>query len=148
MSFFQTHRDRLSDWLPKVKSFPPSFQKFEWNWQDGSHTLWDKVIQFRASGIRIKNPSAAPSLVASTASQIPVVAWQRRYMTIRECARLQSLGSLKFLPVSKSRAIRALGNAVNADVIHDVAKSLARVEQNELACHPVAISATASALSS
>ena len=146
--FFQMHRARLRDWLPKVKEFPPSFQKFEWNWKDGEHTVWDKVIQFRASGIRVKNPSAAPSLIASTASQIPVVAWQRRYMTIRECARLQSLGSLKSLPASKGRAIKALGNAVNADVIHEVAKRLVRVELKKFTCRPIDTSATAIALNS
>ncbi|WP_082074795.1 DNA (cytosine-5-)-methyltransferase [Martelella endophytica] len=122
--FYSEHRQKLQQWLPKVRAFPPSFQKFEWNWQEGRRTLWDKVIQFRASGIRVKNPATAPSLVALTTSQVPVIPWQKRYMSVRECARLQSLGDLKHFPTSKTRAFKALGNAVNADVIELVAKCL------------------------
>ena len=129
--FFSLHCKRLKDWIPKVQVFSPSFQKFEWNWQAGNRNLWDKVIQFRSSGIRVKNPATAPSLVALTTSQVPVIAWERRYMTIRECARLQSLDKLIFLPQAKTRAFKALGNAVNSDVVYVVAKSLLARNQDE-----------------
>lgn len=122
--FYARHKASLEDWLPKVREFPTSFQKLEWNWQAGSRTMWDKVLQFRASGIRVKNPATAPSLVALTSSQVPVVAWRKRYLSPRECARLQSLDTLKDLPASKVHAYRALGNAVNAEVIYRVAENL------------------------
>lgn len=126
--FFAENEHRLIDWLPKIQSFPTSFQKLEWNWKNGKRTIWDKVVQFRASGIRVKNPSASPSLVALTTSQIPVIAWERRYMTVTECARLQSLDTLPHLPMTKTAAFKALGNAVNADVIELVAGNLLRIE--------------------
>lgn len=129
--FYATHERNLRGWLPKVREFPTSFQKFEWNWQAGPRSVWDKVIQFRASGIRIKNPASAPSLVAQTSSQVPVVGWEQRYLSPRECARLQSLDGLGCLPDSKSRAYKALGNAVNADVIYHVARNLLQASSGE-----------------
>ena len=133
--FYAAHEVRLRDWLPKIRSFPASFQKFEWNWQAGTRSVWDKLIQFRASGIRVKNPATAPSLVALTTSQVPIVASERRYMTIRECARLQSLGDLPFLPTIKTRAFRALGNAVNADVAYLVSRELLENTSSHYDCN-------------
>jgi DNA (cytosine-5)-methyltransferase 1 len=122
--FYKRNRKIIDAWLPIIRSFAPSFQKLEWNWKGGPRDLWQTVIQFRASGIRAKRSNSAPSLVALTTSQVPVIAWERRYMTMRECARLQSMGSLKYLPKAQGAAYRALGNAVNVDVIYAVGRNL------------------------
>ncbi|NDV02896.1 DNA cytosine methyltransferase [Pseudoroseicyclus tamaricis] len=111
-------------WLPSIRGFAPSFQKLEWNWKDGPRDIRKGIIQFRASGIRVKRPTVAPSLVALTTSQVPVVGWEERYMTVRECARLQSMGDFQYMPHTRQAAYKALGNAVNVGVIQAVAARL------------------------
>lgn len=113
---YREHRSWIDKWLPKIQKFPPSLQKLEWNCQGEERDIWKYVLQFRASGVRVKRPTTSPSLVAMTTTQIPIIGWERRYMTFRECARIQSMGELKHLP-SGNLAMTALGNAVNVKVV-------------------------------
>lgn len=129
--FYAENRDWIAPWRPKILKFPSSLQKLEWNIQGGYQDLWDYVIQFRASGVRVKRRNTAPSLIAMTDTQVPIIAWEKRYMTPKECARLQSMQSLKQLPTSSARAFEALGNAVNADVVERVVAAL--LKSNPLA---------------
>ena len=122
--FYEANAFWIDPWLPKILKFPSSLQKLEWNVSGGEKDIWKYVIQFRASGVRIKRRTTAPSLIAMTDTQVPIIGWQKRYMTPRECAKLQSLDSLKSLPESAPQAFAALGNAVNSNVVELVARSL------------------------
>lgn len=123
-TFYRDNQEWIDPWLPRILKFPSSLQKLEWNTKGGRRDIWSHVIQFRASGVRVKRRSTAPSLIAMTDTQVPIIGWQKRYMTPHECARLQSLDGLKKLPDSSSKAFHALGNAVNSDVAEFVARAL------------------------
>ena len=126
--FYERHRRWLSNWIEKIRAFPSSFQKLEWNCQEKDprnevRQIREYVIQIRASGVRVKRKITAPSLVAMTATQVPIIGWEGRYMTPMECKRLQSMDTLE-LPESDTRAYAALGNAINVRVAELVAEAL------------------------
>ncbi len=123
-AFFEKHRRRLKGWLPKLAPFAPSLQKLEWNCKGETRQLDEHVLQFRASGVRVKRSNWAPALVAMTTTQVPVITWERRYMTVRECSRLQGLGDLELAPLNSTSAYRAIGNAVSADLVEMIGRRL------------------------
>lgn len=121
--FYDNNKSWIDPWLPKIQRFPSSLQKFEWNVKGGARSIWEYVIQFRASGVRVKRRTTAPSLIAMTDTQVPIIGWQKRYMTPSECARLQSLDEL-VLPESTQLNAFHDGNAVNSNVVERVARAL------------------------
>ncbi len=122
-SLYNKNQDWIEEWISSIQRFPASYQKLEWNCKGEERNIWNYIIQFRASGVRVKRPTTSPSLVAMTTTQVPIIAWEERYMTVKECARLQSLDELKLLP-NHNMTIKALGNAVNVTVVALVLESL------------------------
>lgn len=140
--FYNRHKEWLDGWLKDVDTFDNSHLKFEWNCgKDASPIIEDKIVQFRASGIRVKLPTFSPALNL-VGTQIPIFPWIKlpkkcvagnlnqkgRYMTLHEAASVQGMQKISFgndnfkLPLS--RCYEALGNAVNVEVVKNVAIKL------------------------
>lgn len=100
-------------------------QKFEWN--AGEHySMKDCIIQLRQSGVRVKRPNYFPSLVAmnNTAIVWDKLANHYRYLTPRECAKLQSFDTNYLFSSIDSVTYRQLGNSVNVKILSILAKEL------------------------
>lgn len=123
---YQRHQKWIDIWKAKLFQFPHSLQKLEWNCKGATLDIWDKIVRFRASGVRVKLPNTAPSL-NTIDTQIPIIAWERRYMTMSECARLHGMWDIQ-IPELVTPAIRALGNAVNVEIVKRIAQALLRPE--------------------
>ena len=93
-------------------------------WQAGpkkeNDSIFNHFIQLRQSGIRVKKSKYFPTLVAIV--QTPIYAKERRHITPRECARLQSFPDSFILHENDKVAYKQFGNAVNVDVVHFVMK--------------------------
>ena len=149
--FWAENADWLRSWIEYIKDWDNSHQKLEWNCRDNDDgDIKTKIIQFRASGIRVKMPTFSPALNL-VGTQVPILPWIElptecipvysneeleqygltsedvrfgRYLSIREAAALQGMKSLKFDGLSKTRIYEALGNAINVDIVKIIAKKM------------------------
>jgi DNA-cytosine methyltransferase len=85
------------------------------------NTLNDKYCQFRMSGVRIRKGDVFPTLVKS--GPMPVIIKDRRYLTNREAARLQSFPDKYDFVGTDHNIMQRLGNAVNVQVIEIMLRS-------------------------
>lgn len=115
----------IDAWLNKydnLKDFTPTHRKFEWQAGKSIKSIWEGIVQFRPSGVRVKKPTCFPALVAIV--QIPIIGERKRRLTVREAARLQSFPD-SFIPDDNDQqAYKQFGNAVNVEVIKLAAKKL------------------------
>ena len=113
-----------------LRGLPASRRKFEWQAQDAA-SIWDCVIQFRPSGIRVKKSTYLPALVAIT--QTSVIGSRRRRITPKEAARLQGFSdAFSFGDQADRYTYKQLGNAVCAGVVKEVFLSHIERDKKEL----------------
>lgn len=120
---YKENKKFIDQWLKKykIRSMIPTYRKFEWQVANKIHDVYDGIIQFRPSGIRVKQPTEAPTLVAMV--HVPVIGKYKRRITISEARKLQSFPeNYDFSGETKFNAYKQLGNAVNVEVIYQVFK--------------------------
>ncbi len=118
---YHTHKKKIDAWLVKynyLEDFTPTQKKFEWQGGNSINSVWDGVIQFRPSGVRVKTPTTFPTLVAIV--QIPIIGRLKRRLSVSECASLQSF-SKDFIPAPSDQiAYKQFGNSINVTVLREV----------------------------
>ncbi len=123
---YTDYKKPIDSWLKKA-SLNPDFSgaKAKFEWQAGKTTdpnLWNTIMHFRPSGLRVKRPTHYPALVAIT--QTSIIGPRKRKLTPRECARLQSIPDSYKLHATDRIAYKQLGNSVNVEVVKLFAKLL------------------------
>lgn len=121
---FQKNKNFIQNWISALDKKNNSWQVLEWRGYLNRHDLFAHLIQFRASGIRVLKSEIAPTLIAMTPTQIPIIPKEARYLSKHEAAKLQFLHELKHIPDNTTKAFKALGNAVNAKVVGILATNI------------------------
>jgi len=115
---YEDNKPFIDSWLVKynyLDDFIPTHQKFEWQAGEDINSIWEGIIQFRPSGIRVKRPTEFPALVAMV--HIPIIGKYKRRLTPREVARLQSFPETFIPHENDQQAYKQFGNSVNIDVV-------------------------------
>jgi DNA (cytosine-5)-methyltransferase 1 len=127
-AFWIENRSYLENWRErhKPKTWIKSHRKFEWQAADAARTqstdIYELLMQFRPSGLRVKRPNYTGALVAIT--QTPILGWEKRRLTPSEAASLQGLPRDFCLHEKDSVAYRQLGNGVHVGVVKYLAQAL------------------------
>ena len=90
---YQKYKNKWDIWYNKYKDLLNTREIYcKLEWQVGiikkDDSIFNYIIQIRQSGIRVKKLKYFPTLVAI--SQVPIYGKEKRYITARECARIQS----------------------------------------------------------
>ena len=77
-------------------------------------SIYEGIIQFRPSGVRVKKPDFFPALVAIV--HTPIVGKYLRKLTPKECSRLQSFPEEFKIISQDNQAYKQFGNSLNVKV--------------------------------
>lgn len=117
-NLYRNNKNFIDEWLEKhnnLDGFINTHRKFEWQCGEDCKSVWEGIIQFRPSGVRVKRPTEFPALVAMV--HVPIIGKYKRRITPREMANLQSFPKDFVIHKNKQQAYKQFGNSVNVEVI-------------------------------
>ena len=116
---WKDNKEFIAEWLPRAKQnryFFGAKAKFEWQaGQLDKPDVWEHIMQIRPSGLRVKPGTYFPALVAIT--QTSIVGKRKRFLTPRECARLQSFPDTFIYDDKDPQAYKQFGNGINVELV-------------------------------
>jgi DNA (cytosine-5)-methyltransferase 1 len=126
--FYVTNKKLLERWLEVSrgkKLWQGAVRKMEWQTGENNLNMREVLWSARGSGVRIKKCNYSPTLVAM-GSMIPIYGPESRFLTKRECARLQSFPDDYI--IDEKNAYKQFGNAVNVVMIERAARFMIKGE--------------------
>ena len=123
---YEKYKDHWDAWYKKHRDILKKREVYaKLEWQVGkvkeNDSIFNYFIQVRQSGIRVKRAQYFPTLVAI--SQIPIYGKEKRYITPRECLRLQSFPDDFKMLENDRHTYKQSGNSVNVDNVSNVIES-------------------------
>lgn len=118
IQLYQRNKPFIERWLKKYDNLEwcvKTHRKMEWQAGDKYSTVFECLIQFRPSGVRIKRPDKFSTLVAMNHRQI--IGKLRRRISVEESKLLQSFPKEYKLVGTPNVILKQLGNSVNVDVV-------------------------------
>lgn len=122
----EKYKDFIGPWYTKHKELLSKREIYgKLEWQVGkvkeNDSIFNYFMQIRQSGIRVRKENYFPTLVAI--SQIPIYGREKRYITPRECARLQSFPDTYTIAPNDKVSYKQFGNSVNVKNVKTVIES-------------------------
>ena len=124
------NKDFIDSWIIKNSNLDwvkKTHKKFEWQAGKDYSSIYDCLIQFRPSGVRVKRPDKFSTLVAMNHPQI--IGRYKRRLTPEETKRLQSIPENFKLHKNDNIALKQLGNGVNVEVLKIIFSRLLKYEK-------------------
>jgi DNA (cytosine-5)-methyltransferase 1 len=132
---YNKYKKQIDKWYNKYKNILSQREIYgKLEWQTGlikeNESIFNHFIQIRQSGIRVKKNKYFPTLVAI--SQIPIYGKEKRYITPRECARIQSFPDTFKLDKNDKISYKQLGNSVNVSNVITVIRSTLEMYKDKI----------------
>ncbi|HMO78855.1 MAG TPA: DNA (cytosine-5-)-methyltransferase [Candidatus Paceibacterota bacterium] len=121
IDLYNRNKKNIDLWFKKYNNLDwvkETHKKFEWQAGKDIKDIYDSLIQFRPSGVRVKRPDYFSTLVAMNHNQIIGKFLRRAHP--EEVKILQSFDQKFKLHKDKNIALKQLGNAVNVEVVKRV----------------------------
>lgn len=122
---YSNNKEYITKWEKKynhLKWVKPTHKKFEWNCGESISSVFEGLIQFRPSGVRVKKPDFFSTLVAMNHPQY--IGMLNRRLSPKECQLLQSFPENFIQHPNEKIALKQLGNSVNVKLIEIIVKAI------------------------
>lgn len=120
------NKNFIDAWIEKwdiFNSFTSTQRKFEWQCGNRINSVYEGLIQFRPSGVRVKVPTVAPALVAMV--QTSVIGKYMRRISLKESLRLQDFpDNFNFGKQAEHECYKQLGNSICVKVLEKILEKL------------------------